>query len=73
LLTILWNIDEKSAKLIEKNLQVDNYQVFFNEFETSLQENLGLKNFDSSWWLKGWSQTLLQHNLRTSFPKPTKI
>ena len=45
---ILRDINEKSAKLIEKNLQGDNYQVDFNEFETSLQENFGLKNFDSS-------------------------
>ncbi len=48
-MTILWDVDEKSAKLIEKNLQVFNYKVDFNELETSLQENLGLKNFDSSW------------------------
>ncbi len=38
--TILWDINEKSAKLMEKNLQVDNYQLDFKEFETSLQENL---------------------------------
>ena len=33
---------------MQKNLQVDNYQVDFNEFETFLPENLGLQNFDSS-------------------------
>ena len=31
-MTILWDIDEKSAKLTEKNLQVDNYKVDFNDF-----------------------------------------
>ena len=45
----LWDIGEKSAKLIGNNLQVDNYQVDLKKFK----ENLGLKNFDSSWWLKG--------------------
>ncbi len=38
--TILLNINEKSAKLIEKNLQGDNYQVEIKEFEASLQEIL---------------------------------
>ena len=51
----------------------DNNQVDFKEFETLLQENLGLKNFDSSWWPKGRLQTLLQHILRTNFQTPTKI
>ncbi len=40
--TILWYIYEKSVELIENNLRVDNYQVDFKEFETSLQENMGL-------------------------------
>ena len=56
--TILWNINEKSAKLIKKILQVDNYEIDFKKFETSLQENLGLKNLYSSWWPKGQSQKL---------------
>ncbi len=73
--TILCDINEKSVKLIEKNLQVDNYQLGFKEFDTSLQENLGLKNFDSSWCPKGWSHTLLLYNyiLRFSIIRPTKF
>ena len=43
--TILWDMNEKSAKLIEKNLQIDiisnYYPVDLKEFETFLQENLG--------------------------------
>ena len=36
--TILWDNNEKVAKLSEKNLQIANYHVDFKEFETSLQE-----------------------------------
>ena len=60
--TILWNINEKSAKRIEKYLQVDNYQLDFNEFEPSLQENLDLNNLDSCWWPKRLvTQTFAAH------------
>ena len=64
---------EKPVKIINGNIQIDNYQVDLEEFETSLQENSGLNNFDNSWWQKGSSHTLLQHILRTSFLRPPKI
>ena len=72
-MTILWDINEKTAKIIEKNLQGDDYQVDLKEFETSPQENSGLKNFDKSWMPKCWWCTILQHIHRTSFLGPTKI
>ncbi len=64
---------EKSAKLIEKNLQGINYQIDFKKFETCLRENLGPKNFDGRWWPNGWPHKLFHHILRISFLSPTKI
>ncbi len=52
---------------MQKNLQVDNYQVDFNEFETSLHENLGLKNFNSNWWPKGWCKHYCSTSLEPAF------
>ncbi len=72
-MTILWYINVKTAKIIEKNLQGDNYQVDLKEFETSPQENSGIKNFDNSWMPKCWRRTILQHIHRTSFLGQTKI
>ncbi len=43
------------------------------ESEFLLQENLGLNNFDSSGWSKGWSYKTSQHILRTSFLRPKNL
>ena len=68
-MTILWYINEKNAKMIEKYLQGDNYQVDLEEFETSPQEYFWL----NSWMPKCWWRTILQHMHRTSLLGPTKI
>ncbi len=35
-------------KIHRKNIQCDSYQGNFKEFETALQENFGLKSFDTA-------------------------
>ncbi len=57
---------------MEKNLQDDNYKVNFNEFETSIQENLGLKSFDSSWWPKEGCKHFCSTSLEPAFKRQQK-
>ena len=37
--TILWDINEKSARLTEKKLQDDKYKVYFKGLKTKLHDN----------------------------------